>query len=145
MTSLTRFNRTWPSWGSPLRLFEDAFPAFFGTAFSEDFRNWSPAVDVSEGENSLTFTVEVPGFSKDDLSISVEKGMLTLSGERKLERKRDEFHRIERAYGRFERSFSLPTTVDADKIEADLKNGLLTVLMPKKAEARPKQIPVGIH
>ena len=131
---------------NPLRLFEDALPAFFGKTFaSENSRSWTPAVDVSETEDALVFSAEVPGFEKDGLSISVDNGLLTLSGERKLERKSEEFHRIERVYGKFERSFSLPKAVESEKIKADLKNGVLTITLPKKEEAKPRQIPVTVQ
>ncbi len=120
-------------------------PTLFGRSlWPENFRSWGPAVDVSEDDNALTFSAEVPGYSKDDLKISVENGMLTLSGERTLERKRNEYHRLERAYGKFERSFSLPTKVDSSHIEADLKAGVLTIMIPWREEARPRQIPVQV-
>lgn len=145
MTNLTKYNRSenWPLWSSPFRILDEAMPTLLGRSlFSDSLRSWAPAVDVSEDENALTFTAEVPGFSKDDLHISIENGMLSLSGERSLEGKREEYNRVERTYGKFERSFSLPSTVDANKIQADLKNGLLTITVPRREEARPRRISV---
>lgn len=127
------------------KFFDEAFGGFFNRSFPEVSRGWRPAVDVAEDAESLIFTAEVPGFEKKDISISIEDGVLSISGERSLERKDDEYHRIERRYGRFERSFTLPRNVDPDKISANLKNGLLVLTLPKREEAKPKQIDIQVQ
>ena len=115
---------------------------------SEDLNggSFAPPVDVSESEAELVFTVELPGFEKEGIEISMENGLLTLSGERHFdENNRNAYRRVERWYGKFFRSFRVPTAVDAEKISASLKNGILTVRLPKKEEARPRQIPVSVQ
>jgi HSP20 family protein len=103
-----------------------------------------PAVDIYEDKEGFHLKAELPGVKADDVHVNVENNVLTLRGERKLERedKKDGYHRIERAYGSFTRSFVLPNTADADKVHADLKDGVLTVLVPKKSEAQPRRIEV---
>lgn len=105
-----------------------------------------PPVDVYEDEQGLRLKLEVPGIDEKDLDVRIENDVLTVRGERKLEKeeKQENFHRVERSYGSFSRSFSLPKTVDAEKVTADYKNGVLTLLLAKKAEAKPKQIKVNI-
>jgi len=107
---------------------------------------WSPLVDVFEDTDSITLKVEVPEVEAKDVEILVEGNTLTLKGERKLENeeKRDGYHRIERTYGSFSRSFTLPSTVDAEQIRAESKDGVLRVVLPKKAETKPRQIKVGV-
>ena len=107
---------------------------------------WSPLVDVFEDADSLMLKVEVPEVDAKDVEILVEGNTLTLRGERKLENeeKRDGYHRIERTYGTFSRSFTLPATVDADQIRAESKDGVLRIVLPKKAETKPRQIKVGV-
>ncbi|HSR70348.1 MAG TPA: Hsp20/alpha crystallin family protein [Acidobacteriota bacterium] len=138
MTNLMRTNDV-------QKFFDEAIGNFFNRSFPEVSRGWRPAVDVAEDANSMTFTAEVPGFEKNDINISVEDGVLSISGERSLERKDDEYHRIERRYGRFERNFTLPRNVDPEKISANLKNGLLMLTLPKREEAKPKQIDIEVH
>jgi HSP20 family protein len=108
---------------------------------------WKPAVDIYEDAERYLLTVEVPGMDSTQVQIKVEDSHLTLRGDRKLdhEEKKENYHRLERAYGTFYRSFSLPTTVDAEKISADYKQGLLKVSIPKKAEVRPKQISIKVN
>ncbi len=105
-----------------------------------------PPVDVYEDEQGLRLKLEVPGIEEKDLDIRIENNVLTVRGERKLEKeeKEENFHRIERRYGSFVRSFSLPNTVDQERVSADYKNGVVTLTLAKKAEAKPKQIKVGI-
>ena len=105
-----------------------------------------PAIDVYEDEHNLTLKVEVPGVEEKDLDVRVENNTLTVRGERKFEaeEKEENFHRIERRYGAFTRSFGLPNTVDAEKVSADCRNGVLEIRLPKKAEAKPKQIRVNV-
>ncbi|HEY6306165.1 MAG TPA: Hsp20/alpha crystallin family protein [Candidatus Angelobacter sp.] len=103
-----------------------------------------PAVDIFEDEHNIILTAEVPGVDEKDLNISLENGVLTISGERKMENeeKQDNFHRIERSYGRFTRSFTLPPTVDPDNVKADFSNGVLKITLAKREEAKPKQIKI---
>jgi HSP20 family protein len=107
-------------------------------------RTFAPAVDIFEDENAVYVKAEVPGVSAKDVHIDVENNVLTIHGERKLERedKREGYHRIETMYGTFTRSFSLPESADAEHVEADLNDGMLTVKIPKKPEVSPKRIEV---
>ncbi len=129
------------------RLFNNTFDRFFeGTDTRLMGRTGSPSVDVSETESEIVFTAEFPGFEKDEIDISVNDGRLTISGERPFtEEKETKHHRVERWYGNFHRSFLLPKSADPEKISANLKNGVLTVTMPKKEEAKPRQIPVSVN
>ena len=107
---------------------------------------WAPAIDVAESENEVTVRAEVPGIDPDDLSVTLTGNQLVLSGEKKEEKedKGKNFYRMERAYGSFQRSVPLPVEVEADKVEAKFKKGVLTITLPKTAEAQKqtKQIPV---
>jgi HSP20 family protein len=105
-----------------------------------------PPVDVYEDEQGLRLKLEVPGIDEKDLDVRIENNVLTIRGERKFEKeeKEENFHRIERRYGSFARSFTLPNTVDAEKVSANYKNGVLELTLAKKAEAKPKQIKVNI-
>jgi len=104
-----------------------------------------PAVDVYEDEHSVVLKLEVPGINEEDLKVSVENNTLTVSGERKFEKeeKEENFHRIERRYGSFTRTFRLPTTVDSEKVEAGYDKGILKITLSKRAEAKPRQIKVA--
>ena len=106
-----------------------------------------PAVDVWEDEHSIVLNVEVPGIKQDDIDIRLENHTLTIRGERKFENevKEENFHRIERNYGAFSRSFTLPNTVDTEQVSADYENGVLKVRLAKRAEAKPKQIKVNVN
>ena len=105
----------------------------------------SPA-DIYEDDQRLTFKVEVPGIDKKDIKVEIDNNVLTVHGERKLEKdiKEENSRRMERHYGAFSRSFTLPSTVDPEKIEADYAHGVLAIQMPKRAEARAKQIKVNV-
>ena len=105
-----------------------------------------PAVDVYEDEHSIQLKLEVPGIDEKDLDIKVENNVLSVSGERKLEKeeKEENFHRVERRYGSFTRSFTLPSTVSTDDIQADYDHGVLKIRLAKRAEAKPKQIKVSV-
>lgn len=106
---------------------------------------WAPPVDVAEEKDHILVKVEVPGVDEKDLKVNFEDGLLTVSGERQFERKDDRnYHRIERTYGSFVRSFTLPRTVDANAITASYKNGVLEIEIPKKEEAKPKQIQINV-
>lgn len=130
------------------RLFEDTLgrgPGAFGAEAFEGPR-WAPAVDILEKPNELVLKADLPGIDPKDVEINVQNNTLTLRGERKFESdvKEDDFRRIERVYGSFVRSFSLPQAVDPDKVEAEYRNGVLEVKLPKRPEAKPKQIKVAV-
>lgn len=107
---------------------------------------WSPSVDIGENDKEFVVKAELPECKKEDIKVNVEEGTLCISGERKVEKEETgmKFHRVERAYGRFERSFGLPDQADADKITSEYKDGILTVHLPKNPKAKPAahQIPV---
>ena len=117
---------------------------FEGSDFSTS--RWLPNMDVQEDKDRFTISMELPGLSKDDVSLTVREGMLTIEGERKQEEEKEgvNYHRVERRYGKFLRSFQLPVRVQEDKIEAVFKDGVLTVQIPKAEEVKPKQIAVKI-
>lgn len=125
------------------RLFEEAFITR-GEEKELVSGTWTPSVDVYETENALILSAEVPGIEENDIEIKIENSTLTLHGERKFEKetKEENFHRIERAYGSFHRSFTLPNYVDQDKIKAEHENGILKITMPKKKELKPRKIKV---
>lgn len=106
---------------------------------------WVPAVDVRETDESFVFTAELPGLTKNDVSITLEDNVLTLTGERQFdnEESKNEFRRIERSYGRFTRSFTLPNEVDDDKVEAKYGDGILTVTVPKTEKTKPRKIEIS--
>ena len=107
---------------------------------------WIPAVDIYEdGKKGLIIKAELPGLARDDIKVMVEDNKLSISGERKLESdvSDDRVHRLERSYGAFQRSFRLPTTVESSQVQADYADGTLTVALPLREDAKPKQIPIG--
>ncbi len=124
------------------------FDSFFNGVDEPGLLNgtWAPAVDVAEGEDSYTVKMELPGVKKDDVKITLESNILTIRGEKKAESevKEKNYHRTERSYGSFQRSFTLPTTVKNDRIDAVYKDGILTVTLPKAEEAKPRQIEVKV-
>ena len=107
---------------------------------------FAPPVDVYEDEHNITLKVEVPGIDEKDIDVRVENNVLTVHGERKFEKeeKEENFRRVERQYGSFTRTFTLPSTVDAEKVQADYEKGILKIVLPKKVEAKPKQIKVNV-
>jgi HSP20 family protein len=109
----------------------------FGSTFS-------PAIDIYDDKDAVVIKAEVPGLKPDDVHLTIENNVLTLTGERKIEEreKREGYHRLERSYGSFSRSFTLPNSVDTDHVEADLAEGVLTVRVPKRAAPEPKRIDV---
>ena len=130
------------------RIFQDAFRGV--PASEEDWAlggNWAPPVDIYEHEGNLVLKAELPGIDPKDVDVRVENNVLTLQGERKFESevKREEYHRVERAYGTFSRSFTLPNVVDTGNIKAEFKDGVLRVTMPKREEAKPKQISIQVN
>jgi HSP20 family protein len=124
-------------------LFESSFSPFFRTSGS--FSTWSPAIDVYEDKDRFTVIAEVPGMKKEDLNITLQNGVLTISGERKQEGKKSEQgFRSERFVGRFQRSITLPTSVNSSGVKATYQDGILRVELPKSEEAKPKQIEVSV-
>lgn len=106
---------------------------------------WSPSVDIYESENEIILEAELPGMKRDDFEVSIENNVITLKGKREFEKKEegDNYHRVERSYGAFTRSFSLPRTVSAENTTADFRNGVLKVSLPKREEAKARRIEVA--
>lgn len=130
------------------RLFRDSLGRTQGSPFGETFdgAGWAPAVDILEKDNEIVLRADIPGIDPKDVDIEVQNGTLTLKGERKFESdvKEEDYRRVERVYGSFARSFTLPRTVDSDKVEAEYRNGVLQLSLPKRPEAKPKQIKVAV-
>jgi HSP20 family protein len=126
LNRLTGFTR--PGWEMPMSTTE-----------------WNPPVDIFENENEIVLKAELPGMEARDIQLDLESNVLTLKGERRFakETKEENYHRVEREYGRFSRSFSLPAAVKEDKITTEYKDGLLTIVLPKKEEVKPKVIKVS--
>lgn len=126
------------------QLFNEAFGRAFGDQQELTPRAWVPAVDIYETDENLVLQAELPGINPDDVDIRIEDNTLYLKGERKFEKevKEENLHRVERSYGTFTRSFTLPGTIDADKVKAEYKNGILTLTIPKREEAKPKTIKI---
>ena len=127
------------------RLFNKAFPRFFDEE-EPSTRPWAPPVDIYENDKALVLKADLPGIEPKDVEIHVQDGILYLKGERKFdkEEKKENYHRVERSYGAFTRSFSLPSSIDADHVTADYKGGQLILTMPKRDEAKPKTIPINV-
>jgi HSP20 family protein len=125
------------------RLFRDSYGDREEALTTSTF---APAVDVYEDEHNITLNIEVPGIDEKDIDVRVENNTLTVHGERKFEKeqKEENFRRVERQYGSFTRSFTLPNTVDTDSIQANYEKGVLKIQLAKKAEAKPKQIKVNV-
>jgi len=130
------------------RVFDDFFGRTTLLPVEENLTvsEFGPPVDIYEDDQKLTFKVELPGVDEKDVNVEITNNVLTVHGERRLEKdvKEENFRRMERHYGAFSRSFTLPPTVDPDKIEATYDHGMFTIQMPKRAEARPKQIKVNV-
>jgi HSP20 family protein len=126
-----------------LKSFEDTMNRLFAEPSA---RPWMPPVDIAETENELVVKADVPDVRLEDIQVNLENDTLTLKGQRKFEKASDKggYHRIERSYGSFERSFTVPNTVDAEHVKADYKNGVLTVTLPKKESAKPRKINVEV-
>ena len=126
------------------RLFEDTL--FRGRSDESALTAWAPAVDIYETENSLVVKADLPDVNEKDLDIQVENNILTIRGERKFERdvNEDNYLRVERAYGSFSRSFSLGNAVNTEAIKAEYRDGVLTLTIPKREEAKPKQVKVSV-
>ena len=146
MTVLTRWD--------PFREFstlQDRMNRMFRDSYGErdealTTSTFAPPVDVYEDEHNVTLKIEVPGIDEKDLDVRVENNTLTVHGERKFEKeeKEENFRRVERQYGSFTRSFTLPNTVDTDRVQANYEKGILKIQLAKKAEAKPKQIKVNV-
>ena len=108
---------------------------------------WGIRVDIREDKNQIVVQADIPGMEQKDIQVNVENGLLTIAGERKFtdEAKKESYHRVERVYGRFSRSFQLPSTTDPTSIQAAYKNGVLEVVIPKREEAKPRAIEVKVH
>ncbi|MCP3852961.1 MAG: Hsp20/alpha crystallin family protein [Gammaproteobacteria bacterium] len=106
--------------------------------------DWMPVVDIEETEDAFAIKAELPGVEKDDVSINIDKGILTIKGEKKTETEDKKRHRIECSYGSFVRSFTLPQSVKVDEVQAEYNNGILNLNIPKSEEAKPKEIEVKI-
>ncbi|MGA3176982.1 MAG: Hsp20/alpha crystallin family protein [Candidatus Acidiferrum sp.] len=121
--------------------------AFDRTSDEANLTTWAPAVDIYETEHELVVKADIPEIKPEELDIRVENNILTIRGERKFEKEVSEnnYLRVERSYGSFSRSFSLANTVNAEAIKADYKNGVLTLSIPKREEAKPKQIKVNVE
>lgn len=128
-----------------LRLFEDAVTRLMNEPRTG--RPWFPAVDILETEDHLALKADLPDVKIEDIDVRVENNMLTLRGQRKFEKDKNVkgLHRIERSYGEFTRTFQVPSTVDTEKVSADYKNGVLTISLPKKDTAKPRQVKVEIQ
>ena len=127
-------------------IFDEAFRGKGRAAEDATATDWAPAVDIFERDGHIVLKAELPGIEPDAVDIQVENNVLSLRGERKFESelKREDFHRVERTYGTFSRSFTLPNVVDTDKIQAQYKDGVLEVSLPQKEEAKPKQIAIAV-
>ncbi|WP_291987948.1 Hsp20/alpha crystallin family protein [Luteitalea sp.] len=137
-----------------LATMQDRINRIFGDAYTRRFDDdltqrgeWSPAVDIYENaDQEIVLTAELPGIAREDIDLRVEHNTLTLRGERKRDTsiKQEQYHRVERAYGAFSRSFSLPSRIDTEQVRAEFKEGLLIITLPVKAAAKPRQIEVAI-
>jgi HSP20 family protein len=138
-------------WTPSPTLSREPFFRLFDTLFNQDQgedignRTWTPPVDVRETPDAYVVSAELPGLAREDIQITLENNILRLSGERKFERdeKQENYHRIERSYGAFTRSFALPTQVDGERVQAGFKDGVLTVTVPKAEAARPRKIEIA--
>lgn len=144
MTTLARYSPA-PDLARLQRQFDTLLPGFFGAAQQDADASWTPRVDVHEDDNAYLFHMDVPGMKKDDLQIDFHEGTLSVSGERTASERteNDTLVRVERRSGSFYRSFSLPKTVQPDAIEARYEDGVLTVVVPKAEESKPRRIAVG--
>ena len=127
------------------RLFKEAFNPFVSEG-DLSTRTWAPPVDIYENENDIVLKAELPGIEPKDVEVKVEDNTLYLKGERKFEKevKNESYHRVERSYGSFARSFSLPNSISTDKVKAEFKDGLLTLTLPKREEAKPRTVKIDV-
>ncbi len=127
------------------RLFNETLPQLFGEEGWVS-RNWAPPVDIYETDQDLVLKAELPGVDAKDVEVRVEDNTLFLKGQRNIRKevKEENYHRVERSYGAFSRTFALPSSIDADKVTAEYKDGVLTLTMPKRQEAKPKTIKINL-
>jgi len=127
------------------RVFEDAAVRGWKSDEPSATTSWSPAVDIYETDSEITVQAELPGVDRKDIALQLENNVLTLKGDRRFEKEtnQENYHRIERSYGGFSRAFTIPTTIDEDKIRADYKDGILKIALPKKEQVKAKQIKIG--
>ena len=130
---------------SPFRLFEDFYRDWASRVAPSQNEGWKPAVDILEKDGNLVLRAELPGVDEKDIDLKLEGTVLTIRGERKQELDSDQynFYQVESSYGLFSRSFTLPETVDAEKISAQYRNGILSVTLPQKPEVKPRSIKVN--
>jgi HSP20 family protein len=128
------------------RFFNSAFPGLMGSEEGLVRGNWSPTVDIHEDNNAITLEADLPGLKPGDFELSIENYTLTLRGERNIEKKDEgkNYHRVERSYGSFTRTFSLPQTVNVEDVQAEFKDGVLRVTLPKREEVKPRQIQISV-
>lgn len=129
------------------RVLEDTFGTPLPRAEQPGAGTWAPAVDIFETASEIVLKAEVPGVARDQVHVEVDDGVLSLRGDRKFEKevKEENYHRVERVYGAFHRSFTLPDSVDPDKVRAELKDGVLEVRIGKREQAKPRQIQVKVN
>ncbi len=147
MQTITRWDES-----SGLRSLQDQVNRLFEGNFTHDrsghsdLATWAPRVDIYETENELILKADLPGLQDEDIDVRVENNMLTIRGERNFEKdvNEDNYLRVERAYGSFTRSFSLPNTVNSESVRAEYRNGVLTLHMAKREESKPKQIKISV-
>jgi HSP20 family protein len=136
----------WDELSSARREMDRVFDRFFNQPVTQGLAVWAPAVDVRETNDELHVSAELPGLKPEDVSVTVENGVLTISGEKKQEvqegKEEGDYYLFERRYGRFERSFTLPRSVSADRVKARFENGILTVSLPKAEEAKPRKVQI---
>jgi HSP20 family protein len=143
---LTKYQRPEVNVGRLLNL-HDELERLFESPIAEFTRSWTPVLDVAEDKDSFTVRAELPGLRREDIDVSLHDGALVLTGERKVETESEDttVHRRERFYGKFQRVLALPAAVNADKVKAQFKDGVLTITLPKSEEAKPKQIDVSFN
>ncbi len=129
------------------QLFDETFLPTRGSEAAPAAAMWSPAVDIYESGDDIVVKAEIPGIDRDEVAVEIKDGILTLRGERKFEKeeKEENYHRIERSYGTFVRSFALPSSVDPEKIQAALKEGVLEVRIGKREQAKPRKVTVAVN
>ena len=149
MNTITRFDpfRGLATLQEQMNRFFDGTRVLAGRPDDSSFTSWAPAVDIHETENELVVRADLPGLEEKDLDVRVENNMLSIRGERQIDKSvsEDNYLRVERVHGSFSRSFSLPTTVNPDAIKADYTKGVLTVRIPKREESKPKQVRINLE
>lgn len=143
LNSVTRWNPNVTTREPLFRLFDTFLNDLQGEEVAN--RSWMPPVDIQEREDGYRLQAELPGLTKDDINITLENNILRLSGERKFEKdvKKESYHRIERTYGTFTRSFALPSQVNGEGVQAAFENGVLTITVPKAEQAKPRKIAIS--